>query len=77
MPYERGPWKGHIDPGTKAFCACGESENKPWCDGSHATKNTDRTPHVCEITEAKRYAICQCGTSASAPHCDGSHRDLP
>ena len=26
------------DPNRPKFCGCGESRNKPWCDGSHKTK---------------------------------------
>lgn len=76
MPHGKEPWKGDIEPGRKAFCACGESENKPYCDGSHARKGTGMTPNVVEITQEKRYAICQCGTSGNKPFCDGSHRKL-
>jgi CDGSH-type Zn-finger protein len=74
MPYDRAPWKGELDPGKKAFCACGESENKPYCDGSHARKETGKTPHVVEIDESKRYAICMCGGSTDPPFCDGTHK---
>lgn len=76
MSYETRPWAGAIETGTKAFCACGESENKPYCDGSHARKSTGKTPHVVEIAEAKNYAICLCGTSGDPPFCDGSHKSL-
>jgi len=77
MPYENGPWEGWLEPGRKLFCACGESENKPFCDASHARKRTGRKPHVVEITEAGRYTICQCGTTRNAPFCDDSHLSLP
>ena len=76
MPYAREPWVGDIEAGTKAFCACGESENKPYCDGSHATKDTGMSPNVCSIDETKTYAVCQCGTSGNQPFCDGSHKKL-
>jgi CDGSH-type Zn-finger protein len=76
MPYAQGPWKGDLEPGRKAFCACGETGSPPFCDGSHARKGTGKTPFVVELTEARRYAICQCGRSARRPFCDGSHRAL-
>ena len=25
-----------LEPGTYWWCACGRSEDQPWCDGSHA-----------------------------------------
>ncbi len=77
MGYEKRPWKGEVAIGTHAFCACGESQNKPYCDGSHSRKQTGKTPHVCDIAEIKTYAICQCGTSSTLPFCDGSHKKLP
>lgn len=74
MPYDTSPWAGALPAGNHAFCACGESENKPFCDGSHARKGTGKTPTVCEIPEAKNYAICMCGGSGNRPFCDGSHK---
>jgi CDGSH-type Zn-finger protein len=77
MGYGRRPWVGECESGTLAFCACGESENKPYCDGSHSRKKTGKTPHIVELTETQRVAICQCGTSGTKPFCDGSHKKLP
>ena len=76
MPYESRPWAGEIEAGRKAFCACGESENKPYCDGSHSRKGTGKVPTVCDLAETRNYAICQCGHSGNAPFCDGSHKTL-
>jgi CDGSH-type Zn-finger protein len=76
VPYGKGPWVGPVEEGTKAFCACGESSDKPYCDGSHHRLGTGKTPCVYEITEKKNYAICQCGTSRTPPLCDGSHKTL-
>ncbi|MCA9752917.1 MAG: CDGSH iron-sulfur domain-containing protein [Gemmatimonadetes bacterium] len=77
MAYDRSPWKGPLEPGTLALCACGESSDKPYCDGSHARLQTGKTPHVVRVSEAKTYAICMCGTSDNRPWCDGSHKRLP
>lgn len=74
MPYEKKPWIGDVECGKKAFCACGETENAPYCDGSHSRKKTGKSPAVVEIEEEKRYAICQCGQSANHPFCDGTHK---
>lgn len=63
-----------VEPGTYFWCACGESQNQPYCDGSH--KGTDFTPIKKEVTEAKRMAWCTCKQSSNAPLCDGSHNQL-
>jgi len=58
--------------GTKHYCACGNSNNKPYCDGSH--KGSGKTPSVIEITEAKQVYICDCSGSNNKPFCDGTHK---
>ena len=47
-----------------AWCACSESDNQPFCDGSHA--KTDMQPAY----------LCGCKESKNAPYCDGSHLSL-
>jgi len=62
-------------PGKKAYCACGLSENLPYCDGAHNREQTGLSPFVCEIADAGKKAICQCHRSANMPFCDGSHKN--
>ena len=63
-------------PGKKAWCACGESEYQPYCDGSHSRKNTGKVPMVVEIGATKKVAWCGCRQSKNKPFCDGTHSKL-
>ncbi len=76
MPYEKRPWKGELEEGRHAFCACGETENSPYCDGSHGRKGTGKSPTIAMIPETKEYAICVCGTTGKGPFCDGAHKRM-
>jgi len=59
---------------TYAFCQCEESDNQPFCDGSHA--KTDFKPIVFKADETKDTHLCGCKESSNAPYCDGSHLSL-
>ncbi len=63
-----------LEPGTYYWCACGKSDNQPFCDGSH--EGSEFTPKVFEISEKKTVALCQCKHSKNPPFCDGSHAEL-
>ena len=72
---QRSPYFIQEEPGTKMWCACGRSENQPYCDGTHS--GTGITPVKAEIAEAKGIAWCGCRQTKNAPYCDGSHKNLP
>ena len=59
---------------TYAWCACGKSENQPWCNGAHA--GGEFTPTVFQAEENKTAAMCLCKQSKTPPYCDGSHMSL-
>jgi CDGSH-type Zn-finger protein len=63
-----------LEPGAYWWCACGYSENQPFCDGSH--KEHGMAPQKLEITDRKKVALCRCKHTGNAPFCDGSHSRL-
>lgn len=71
---QKMPYIMDLQPGKYYWCACGESKNQPYCDGSH--KGTAFTPVMAEITEAKKVAWCGCKQSANKPFCDGTHSKM-
>ncbi len=77
MPYQESPHYIDETAGTKYYCTCGESANKPYCDGSHETQNTGKSPMKLEVESACRMVICDCGQTKTSPRCDGSHKSEP
>lgn len=71
---QKSPFVLEIQPGTYAWCSCGESQKQPYCDGSHA--GSEFKPLIEKVDEAKTVAWCGCKYSAKAPFCDGAHRRL-
>lgn len=71
---QRSPYVMEIEAGNYAWCACGHSQNQPYCDGSH--KGTGFSPIVEKVAEKKTVAWCGCKHSGKAPFCDGSHNKL-
>ena len=48
----KAPQMEQLEEGkTYAWCACGKSENQPWCNGAHA--GSEFTPTVFQAEEAK------------------------
>lgn len=68
------PLVTELEPATYYWCACGRSQNQPFCDGSH--EGTKFTPMKFIIEEKKKVAICQCKHTDNAPFCDGFHKSL-
>jgi CDGSH-type Zn-finger protein len=63
-----------LEPGNYAWCACGLSQNQPFCDGSH--KNTDDTPVLIKLKTKGVVQLCQCKQTSTPPYCDGSHLNV-
>lgn len=59
---------------TYAWCACGESENQPFCDGKHV--GSAFSPEIIKVDQAKTVYMCQCKQTNTPGFCDGSHASL-
>ncbi len=70
---QKSPYVKDEAAGRKFWCACGHSQNQPYCDGSHGRLNTGIRPVPVDFPEPKRVAWCGCKHSANKPYCDGSH----
>jgi CDGSH-type Zn-finger protein len=68
---QRGPYVRKTEGGTYWWCACGRSNNQPFCDGSH--KGTGFAPVKIELPESQTVAWCGCKHTATPGFCDGSH----
>jgi len=72
---QKAPYKVELEAGKTYFwCACGKSQNQPFCDGSH--KGGSFTPTKFTAEESKTAFLCGCKHSAKAPFCDGTHKTL-
>ncbi len=63
-----------LEPGTYYWCSCGQSENQPFCDGSH--QGSEFSPLAFDVTEKKTLALCNCKHTSNPVYCDGTHSKL-
>ncbi|MEQ3707973.1 MAG: CDGSH iron-sulfur domain-containing protein [Tateyamaria sp.] len=72
---QKAPYPVDVEAGKSYFwCACGQSANQPFCDGSH--KDTGINPQKYTAEESKKVFFCGCKASENKPLCDGSHSKL-
>ena len=71
---QKKPYLIDEKPRKVAWCACGESSDQPYCDGSH--KGSDFRPLVVNVEKEDKIAWCGCRHSNNKPYCDGSHSKL-
>ena len=57
------------------WCACGRSQNQPFCDGSH--RGTEFSPMGFKAEEDGEAWLCMCKHTSNPPYCDGTHAKLP
>ncbi len=56
------------------WCACGQSKNQPFCDGSH--KGSDFVPMEFKAEKDGKAFFCGCKRTDNSPLCDGTHAKL-
>ncbi len=72
---DRKPARVELEKGEeKTWCACGLSNNQPFCDGSHT--NTDIIPKNFVAEESGEAYLCMCKHTKNPPYCDGTHAKL-
>ncbi|KCZ90823.1 CDGSH iron-sulfur domain-containing protein [Hyphomonas johnsonii] len=59
---------------TYWWCACGQSKNQPFCDGSH--KGTAFEPVSWTAEKSGNAFFCACKRTGKVPLCDGTHNGL-
>ena len=69
---QNNPYASEVEQGkTYYWCACGQSKNQPFCDGSH--QGTDFQPVAFTAEKTDTVYLCGCKKSDNVPFCDGSH----
>ena len=72
---QKDPYAVEVEEGKTYFwCACGRSQNQPFCDGSH--KVTDINPVKYAAEASKKVFFCGCKHTGNQPLCDGTHNKL-
>ena len=57
-----------------AFCTCGDSHKKPFCDGNH--RGSSFKPIKFVSNEHKEVLLCNCERTKTPPYCDGEHKKI-
>ena len=71
----KAPIKVDVEAGKSYFwCACGQSKNQPFCDGSHKGSEFSPVKWTAETDGPKWF--CACKQTNGQPFCDGSHKVL-
>ncbi len=69
------PYEIEVTEGKTYFwCACGRSQNQPFCDGSHKVTALQPVKYTAEAS--RTLFFCGCKRTNRQPICDGSHTRL-
>lgn len=72
---QKSPYSAQVEAGKSYWwCACGQSKNQPFCDGSH--KGGPFVPREYKAETTRTVWFCGCKRSKTAPLCDGTHNTL-
>jgi CDGSH-type Zn-finger protein len=73
---QKSPYAVSVEAGRDYWwCACGNSRNQPFCDGSHKAAGVF-TPIKYTAAESTTVYFCGCKHSGSKPLCDGTHKKV-
>ena len=70
----RVPFFERLEPRAYVWCACGRSQQQPFCDGSHA--GTGQEPVRFRVETEALKPLCGCKRTSTPPYCDGTHLNL-
>ena len=72
---QKSPYGVDVETGAEYWwCACGRSQNQPFCDGSH--KGTGLAPAQFNSEKDETVWFCGCKQTGDVPLCDGSHKNV-
>lgn len=72
---QKAPFVVDLEAGKEYhWCACGESKNQPFCDGSH--KTTEFRPIAFKAEKTEKAYLCGCKRTQNKPFCDGTHKKI-
>jgi CDGSH-type Zn-finger protein len=72
---QKGPYPVEVTEGeTYYWCACGRSQNQPFCDGSHQGSGFE--PVAYQANKTGTAYLCGCKRTSDRPMCDGTHNSL-